>query len=105
MKVIKMNLKKLNRIVLWILIGLCVLTMLGLLNFGHGLGNIIYFPPIILATVGHVLITRWLKKKNNNKYWLPLIVISSIICLSIIYYATWGRGGEFSWDGRVFFIK
>lgn len=100
-----MNLKKLNRIVLWILIGICILTIVGLLNFGHGLGNIIYFPPIILATVAHIVITRRLNRKNNNKYWLPLIMISSLISLTIVYYATLGRGGEFSWDGRVFFIK
>lgn len=100
-----MNLKKLNSIVLWILIGICILTILGLLNFGHGLGNIVYFPPIILATLVHIFITRRLNKKNNNKYWLPLIIINSIICLSIIYYATLGRGGEFSWDGRMFFVK
>ncbi|MCD1116755.1 hypothetical protein [Chryseobacterium turcicum] len=100
-----MNLKRINTFILRLLIGLCILTLIGLLNFGHGLGNIIYFPPIILATVAHILITRRLNKKNNDKYWFPLILINSIICLSIIYYATLGRGGEFNWDGRIFFIK
>ncbi|MCD0456973.1 hypothetical protein LPB85_16105 [Chryseobacterium sp. LC2016-27] len=100
-----MNLKTINTIVLRVLIALCILTLIGLLNFGHGLGNIIYFPPIILATLFHFLITRRLNKKNNDKYWLPIIIISSLICLSIIYNTTLGRGGEFAWDGRIFFIK
>lgn len=100
-----MNLKKVNSVVLWILIGLCILVLLGLLNFGNGLGSIIYYPPIMLATLIHILITRRLNKKNNNKYWLPIIIMSSMICFGIIYGTTLGRGGEFSWDGRIFFIK
>jgi hypothetical protein len=100
-----MTLKVVNQIILTTLIVLCSLTLIGLLNFGHGLGNIIYFPPIILATVGHIMITRRLTKANNNDYWIPIIVISFLICLAIIYKATIGRGGEFSWNGEVFFIK
>lgn len=98
-------LKIANKIVLWILIGLCFLTVIGLLNFGHGLGNIIYYPPIILATIGHIIITIRLTKKANNKFWLPIILISIIISLSIIYKSTIGRGAEFSWNGEIFFIK
>jgi len=98
-------LKIANKIVLWILIGLCLLTVIGLLNFGHGLGNIIYYPPIILATIGHIIITKRLTKRSNNKYWLPIILISIIISSSIIYKSTIGRGAEFSWNGEIFFIK
>ncbi len=97
--------KLLNKIVLYILISLCVLVIMGLLNFGHGLGNILYFPPIIIATILHILLTRILIKRNNNPYWFPIIFIFSIICMLIIYKATYGRGGEFSWNGDIFFIK
>jgi hypothetical protein len=100
-----MTLRIVNKIILWLLIGLCFLTVIGLLNFGHGLGNIVYFPPIILATLGHIIITGRLTKRNNNKYWLPIIVTSLLVCLSIIYKATIGRGAEFSWNGEIFFIK
>ncbi len=77
----------------------------GLLNFGHGLGNIVYFPPIIIFTILHILLTRKLTKRNNNLYWFPMIIIFSIICILIIYKATLGRGGEFSWNGDILFIK
>ena len=100
-----MKLIIINKIILWVLVGLCILTIIGLLNFGHGLGNILYFPPIILATGGHIIITIRLIKRNNNKYWIPIIIISSLVCIGIIYKATIGRGGEFSWNGEMFFIK
>ncbi|CAM4399453.1 hypothetical protein FLTE109939_09630 [Flavobacterium terrigena] len=79
--------------------------IMGLLNFGHGLGNILYFPPIILFTITHILLTRRLIKRNNNTYWFLLIFIFGLICMLIIYKATYGRGGEFSWNGDIFFIK
>ena len=97
--------KLLNKIVLYTLIGICILVIMGLLNFGHGLGNILYFPPIIIATILHILLTRRLIKRNDNSYWFPLIFIFSIVCISILYKATFGRGGEFSWNGDVLFIK
>jgi heme O synthase-like polyprenyltransferase len=97
--------KLLNKIVLYTLIGICILVIMGLLNFGHGLGNILYFPPIIIATILHILLTRKLIKRNNNSYWFPLIFIFSIVCILILYKATFGRGGEFSWNGDVLFIK
>jgi hypothetical protein len=100
-----MTLKTTNKIVLWFLIILCVLTTAGLLNFGHGLGNIIYMLPIIIATVGHIIVTRLLNRKSNNDYWLPISTISLIICVGIIYKTTVGRGPEFSWNGEIFFIK
>ncbi len=99
------KLKLVNRIFLWMLMVLCVLTIIGLLNFGHGLGNIIYLPPIFLATIAHIFITRRLIKKNNNNYWLPIIIFISLICIGIIYKSTIGRGGEFAWNGEIFFIK
>lgn len=95
--------KLLNKIILYLLITLCILVILGLLNFGHGLGNILYFPPIILATLFHIFLTRRLIKRNNNTFWFPLILIFSIICTLIIYKSTFGRGGEFSWNGDIFF--
>ena len=76
---------------------------MGLLNFGHGLANIVYFPPIILFTILHIFLTRRLIKRNNNLHWFPIIFISSIVCILIIYKATFGRGGEFSWNGDVLF--
>ena len=97
--------KLLNKIVLYTLIGICILVIMGLLNFGHGLGNILYFPPIIIATILHILLTRKLIKRNDNFYWFPLIFIFSIVCILILYKATFGRGGEFSWNGDVLFIK
>jgi hypothetical protein len=95
--------KLLNKIVLYTLIGICILVIMGLLNFGHGLGNIVYFPPIILFTILHIFLTRRLMKRNNNLYWFPIIFTSSIVCILIIYKATFGRGGEFSWNGDILF--
>lgn len=100
-----MTLKIVNKISLWLLSGLSVLTTFGLLNFGHGLGNIVYILPIILLTIGHIIITRRLNRNNNDDYWLPIIIASLVICFCIIYKATIGRGPEFSWDGNIFFIK
>ena len=99
------KLKTVNKIILWTLIMLCILTTIGLLNFGHGLANIIYLPPIILVTIAHIFITRRLIKKNNNNYWLPIIIFISLICIGIIYKSTIGRGAEFAWNGEIFFIK
>jgi predicted permease len=98
-------LKIINKTVLWLLIVLCILTTIGLLNFGYGLGNIIYILPIILIMIAQVIITRRLYKQGNDKYWIPLIVFNAIVCIYIIYNATIGRGSEFSWDGDIFFVK
>lgn len=95
--------KLINNITLYILTTLCLLVLMGLLNFGHGLGNIVYFPPILLFTILHIFLTRRLIKRNNNLYWFPIIFISSIVCILIIYKATFGRGGEFSWNGDILF--
>lgn len=100
-----MTLRVVNKLVLWTLVCLSILTLIGLLNFGHGLGNIIYFPPIILASIGHFIITRLLTKRKNDNYWLPIIILGIIICAGIVYKATIGRGPEFSWNGEIFFIK
>ncbi|MBS1571774.1 MAG: hypothetical protein JST62_05185 [Bacteroidetes bacterium] len=100
-----MKLKSVNKIILWTLTSLTILTIIGLLNFGHGLGNIIYFPPIIFANIGHFIITKHLTKKKNDNYWLPIILVSIFICIGILYSATLGRGPEFAWNGKIFFTK
>lgn len=99
------KLNTINKIVLCLLISLCILTTIGLLNFGHGLGNIIYIPPIILITIGQIVITKLLIKRKNNKYWILLIIVNLVVIGYIIYKSTIGRGAEFSWDGDLFYIK
>jgi hypothetical protein len=96
-------LRLINKIVLWLLMVLCVLWLLGLLNFGHGLGDIIYLPPIIFLPILHFFLTKKFNKKGINHYLLPMIILFGITCLIIIYKATIGRGGEFPWNGNIFY--
>jgi len=105
MRACSAKLKTINKVVLGLLISLCILTTVGLLNFGHGLGNIIFIPPIILITIGQIIITKLLIKRKNNKYWILLIIVNLVVVGYIIYQSTIGRGAEFSWDGDIFFIK
>lgn len=95
--------KTLNKIMLWILVSLCVLSTIGLLNFGHGLGNIFFIFPIILCTLTHAIITSYSLKRGENSFWIPMIFFFGIICILIVYKSTVGRGPEFRWNGIVFY--
>lgn len=97
-------LKIINKAVLWLLIVLCILSILGLLNFGHGLGNIFYILFIMIAIVVHVVLA-WLLRKSADSYYCLPIIIGLIVCSCILYKATLGRGPEFAWNGDIFFIK
>lgn len=97
--------KQINKIVLGTLIGLCILSTIGLLNFGHGLGDIVYIVPIILTTITHLVLTIVSSKRNYNGFYVPASIIFGLLCCLIFYKATIGRGGEFSWDGSIFFLK
>jgi hypothetical protein len=97
--------KRLNKITLCLLSVLCILSITGYLNFGHGLGNLFLILPVILLTLLHLFITLYLLRKKDNSLWLPMILFFGITCFYIIYKSTLGRGGEFAWDGNIFFVK
>ena len=96
-------LKIINKIFLLVLLLLCFLTLFGYLNFGHGLGDLFYYPIIILAVIVHIFFTTRLSKFNNDNFFLILIICSFFFSISYIYAATYGRGAEFPWDGNIFY--
>jgi hypothetical protein len=96
--------RQINKIVLGILIVLCTLSTIGLLNFGHGLGNVAYVVPTILATITHLALTVLSSKRNYNGFYIPASIIFGLICCYIIYKSTLGRGSEYSWNGNVLFL-
>ena len=105
MKNISTFFKTINKILLWFLILLCVLATTGLLNFGLGLGNMVYVLLIIGLTLIHIYLTRYLSKKNINDYWILIILAISLFCILIVYKSTIGRGPEYDWNGKIFYVK
>lgn len=87
--------KKLNKILLYFLFLLCILVIIGLLNFGHGLADIVLIAPVILLALIHLSLTMYLSKKRNDRFWLPMVIFSAITCIYIIYKSTIGRVPNF----------
>ena len=97
--------KVINRIAFCLLIVICILTTISIFNFGYGLGNVIYIFPVILLTTLHFFITRRVELKNDDNYWTISVFCVRVLCIGIVYKTTIGRGPEFSWNGKIFFIK
>ncbi len=97
-----MNLQVISKWLLGFLICLSVLVFVGVLNFGHGLGNVIYYLPILICDIVFVLTLQIFIKKKYNQFWSLYIFMLLLVCVAICYKATFGRGPEFPWVGTVF---
>ena len=97
--------KVINRIAFCLLIVICIMTTIGILNFGYGFGNVIYIFSVILLTTLHFFITRRLELINDDNYWKIIVFFVLVLCIGIVYKTTIGRGSEFAWNGDIFFIK
>ena len=78
---------------LLILFAFVFLVLNGVVGFGNGLGDLVYFFVLASITVGAFIgnLITWLKKEEVN-WWL--IGLEVLILLFFIYSATIGRGVE-----------
>ena len=88
-------------ILLGILIFFTVNSILGKIAFGYGLGDVIYHPILWIITLAFS-ITFAINRKNEKK----LLISNAIFTIPIIWIAlsaTLWRGGEYSWNGEIFY--
>jgi uncharacterized protein YhhL (DUF1145 family) len=74
--------------------------------FGHGLGDIIYILFIIAIAILHAVALLLIYVQQKKGRWKNASKVAAIIfgllAIWIAYSFTFGRGGEFSWNGQVF---
>lgn len=76
-------------------LALTILFWLGFLNFGHGLGDLIYGTLISLAFLANsIAIFFLIKKKSTQTNYLLLTFLVLAFQLYIVYSATIGSGPE-----------
>jgi len=81
------------------------LTFNGNLNFGNGLGDLVYvYVAGGMSIINFILLLTLRKSLSKNK--LLLIVFIGLNCAVLLYLTysfTLGRGIEQPWDGTIFF--
>jgi hypothetical protein len=80
---------------------LCFTTIV----YGHGLGDIVYYGLLYTSLIIQLFINYYLKKNGNMWGYIIAASIFGGITIFLVYSATIGRGGEYSWDGNVFIAK
>ena len=99
MKVIKW----ISYIILTSFVILLLLSVIGFLSFGYGVGDIVFVLILFLSTVSYLFCVRYTIKKNQIVQLRNLSILFLIILLSIIFKATVGRGIEYPWNGKIFY--
>jgi hypothetical protein len=89
-----------SKLILTYLILISILTLFGLLKFGHGMADFMYYISVWLATIMQISHYRKIKD-GNRKDWLFQIIIFALFALFITYKVTIGRGGEYPWNGEL----
>ncbi|MCU7552851.1 hypothetical protein OCK74_27275 [Chitinophagaceae bacterium LB-8] len=93
------------RITIIIFCLLSILPMVGLLAFGHGLGDLVYAVFLWFSTLILLFIAYLYRKTHTLGKYISIMAIFLPILIFIVYKATLGRGPEYAWDGNVFFWK
>jgi len=101
--------KTYNLSVLIYLTVVLVFSWTSIIAYGHGLGDIVYAGGLIGIVLIHALAT-WVISivKSISIKSISFGVIGTIFLLIAIYYTyefTVGRGGEYRWDGNIFYDK
>ena len=79
---------------------LTVLLVTGRIRFGHGLGDVIYYPLIIIGLV--LSIINYYKRKNTKLDFKYIsFVILFAFATSIFLEMTIWRGAEYRWNGDI----
>ena len=102
---------RIGRIVNWIvlayLIGITILSWIGKIAYGHGLGDFFYvFQSSALALVHSIVMIAFIHRKQKAaEKGLALLVgiIFLLIAVGFTYKFTLGRGVEYKWNGNVFY--
>lgn len=103
---IRFLLKVLNTAVLAFGIFLCLCGFAGIIAFGHGLGDIVYYAMIYPLTIIHLVWTIRIRKATD---WFaiifPLVIFFTTTLLFCLKATIW-RGSEYSWrNGKLFYLK
>jgi len=95
--------KTFNYIVLTYFVLVILLTLVGKISFGHGLGDLLVLIYIGAATlIQGVLTLIFIRRQLNDKFHLVTAIIFLCIATYVTYRFTFGRGVEHSWDGYIF---
>jgi hypothetical protein len=97
-----MNIKLINNIILGTLIILSISIIMGIFDFGHGFGDIIFMFPTFIASLVHLFITILASRRNFSFLYLPASIIFGIFLCIILHQGTMGRGHENKWNGKIF---
>lgn len=93
-----------NQIILGYLILICFLGVFYKhISFGWGLGDIFGYTILIGVTILHSVLTFSLRKKSQITH-IILSIIVLIFAIGISLQATLWRGGEYSWNGSLFYL-
>jgi hypothetical protein len=93
-----------NLLVLGLLILICGLgTFYKHISFGLGLGDMFGYLVLYLATLTHFILTIISRKKGNSRHVFLTLFFSTFTILFILKATIW-RGGEYSWNGSIFYL-
>ena len=88
---------------------IALLSFSGVLAYGNGLGDIIYASLAVILVILQLIITMIIFRRQKGGYAPRAFYICGTIFLLFIvylsYHFTVGRGGEYAWDGHIFFHK
>lgn len=104
------KLERIEKIVNWIvfayLLGIIILTWMGKLTYGHGLGDLIFFFMSMAFAIIHLLILvifiHARREPLETGYGLIIGIVILLIAVAFTYKFTIGRGSENRWKGKVF---
>ncbi len=95
----------------WIVFGylslVTLLTFNGNIAYGHGLGDLVYFILSGILALTQLTVTLVIYHKQKRQLnWTAFYLCGTLFLLAAIFL-TWkftlGRGGEYSWNGNIFF--
>ena len=98
--------KLFNLIIFIYLLIILILSWMGPIAYGHGLGDMIYASGLILIVIIHLIIILNISKiEEQTKKDIYLGIVGVIFLIVAILYTikfTIGRGPEYSWKGQIF---
>ncbi|MCH2231835.1 MAG: hypothetical protein MK105_15985 [Crocinitomicaceae bacterium] len=79
---------------------LTILSVMGRIRFGHGLGDMIYHPLIYLGILLSLINFAIFRNKQSNVVYLSTAILTSFFVLIFLKMTLW-RGPEYSWNGDI----
>ena len=76
-------------------------SIIGNIAFGHGLGDIIYHPILWVITLAYII--NFAINRKKEKKLLISNAVFTIPITWIILSTTFWRGGEYRWNGEIFY--